>query len=295
MLLRQLEYFQAVVELESFTRAAKRCHISQSAISQQIKALEREIGTDLLKRKGRHISLTPTGEIVMACARDVLVRIDRMRFEIEHAASGSGSLLRIGYLSRYEGWELPSAIAAFTLRHPQVKVDTISGSHEDLYQGMLDGSISFAFSDRRRDLSDEFENIHLTTRHTVLEVSEANPLAKQNDIAVSELAGTPCILVATGETRSIERAYYHDTLNFPGPFVFANSLEEAHFMVAGNQGVLPLEVKQSDILTDGVIRHVPLINAEGPLVRAYYAFWPIKRTSWITKEFAQILGELMHG
>ena len=62
MLLRQIQYFQKVVECRSFTEAAEQCHISQSAISQQIRALEDELGFDLLIRRNRSFELTPAGE-----------------------------------------------------------------------------------------------------------------------------------------------------------------------------------------------------------------------------------------
>ena len=61
MLLRQIEYFQAVVEQNSFTAAAEQCNISQSAISQQIQALEAELGVKLLERVKRRFTLTPAG------------------------------------------------------------------------------------------------------------------------------------------------------------------------------------------------------------------------------------------
>lgn len=61
-LLRQIKYFQAVVRYNSFSEAAESCHISQSAISQQIKALENELGFKLLERKNRKFTLTPAGE-----------------------------------------------------------------------------------------------------------------------------------------------------------------------------------------------------------------------------------------
>ena len=60
-MLRQIQYFQAVVRNNSFSRAAEECHISQSAISQQVQALERELGFLLLERKNRTFSLTPAG------------------------------------------------------------------------------------------------------------------------------------------------------------------------------------------------------------------------------------------
>lgn len=64
-MLNQVRYFQAVVRLGSFTRAAEECNISQSAISQQVKALEQELGVVLLERAGRSFSLTPAGELFL--------------------------------------------------------------------------------------------------------------------------------------------------------------------------------------------------------------------------------------
>ena len=63
MLLKQIEYYLAVVETGSFSEAAEKCFISQSAVSQQIKALERELGVTLLKRHNRSFSMTPAGEL----------------------------------------------------------------------------------------------------------------------------------------------------------------------------------------------------------------------------------------
>ena len=61
-MIKQIQYFQAVVRCKSFTEAAEECFISQSAISQQVQALERELGFNLLERKNRKFSLTPAGE-----------------------------------------------------------------------------------------------------------------------------------------------------------------------------------------------------------------------------------------
>lgn len=63
-MLKQIQYFQAVVRCDSFTEAAEECFISQSAISQQIRALEEKLGVQLLERKNRKFSLTPAGESI---------------------------------------------------------------------------------------------------------------------------------------------------------------------------------------------------------------------------------------
>lgn len=292
---KQLEYFVSVVECNSFTQAAKRCYVSQSAVSQQIRALEDELGHTLLERQGKRFTLTPAGEYTLIAAREMLQRADTLRFDLEHLDDEGVHELNVGYVSRYEGWEIPSAVAAFTVRHPSIHVSAHSGSHEGLYGMLLNGTIDIAFNDRRRELSDEFVNEHLMTCYTVAEISEANPLSHQHDIAVSQLADTPCILISTGEQRAAERDYYQHALNFPSPFLFASSLEEAHLMVAGNRGFLPLEVREPAEASGGVIKHVPLVNAAGQLKRDYYAFWLERRTSWVVKEFAQILRDLFNG
>lgn len=216
-----------------------------------------------------------------------------MRTSLECANDTAPHVLRVGYLNRYDGWEVSSAIAAFTLRHPQISVEAHGGTHEDLYELLKSGSIDVAFNDRRRELSDAFANEHLMTCYTVVEISEANPLAAQDTIMVSQLADTPCILIAPPEQRASERDYYKNVLNFPCPFVFAASLEEAHLMVAGNRGFLPLEERRAKAAEGTVIKHIPLANASGQLMRDYYAFWPLKRSSWIVKEFARMLKDIM--
>lgn len=293
MLLRQLAYFAAVVDEMSFTRAARRCFVSQSALSQQVKALEEELGCTLLDRRGRHFELTPAGEAAYAAARDVIARVGALRLSLEQLGDNARQELRFGYLARFGGWEISSAVAAFTLRHPQVGITARAGAHEELYELLVVGALDIVFSDRRRELSPAFANEHILSCYTVAEVSEASPLSTHAQIPISELGGVPCILVAGEEQRASERDYYRNVLNVPGPFLFADSLEEAHLMVASNRGFLPLEVRERTGATGQVIKRIPLVDATGPLRRDYYAFWPLARTSWATRELAAILRELL--
>lgn len=81
MLLKQINYFLAVVDNKSFTEAAKKCGVSQSAISQQIGALEESLGTKLLDRHNRTFTLTEAGKYFYDNARDVKERTDKMMEE----------------------------------------------------------------------------------------------------------------------------------------------------------------------------------------------------------------------
>lgn len=81
MLLKQMKYFISVVECNSFTEAAEQCYISQSAISQQIKALEQELGVDLIKRNNRQFTLTPAGEYFYRHGVELVSEIDNLKRE----------------------------------------------------------------------------------------------------------------------------------------------------------------------------------------------------------------------
>lgn len=299
-MLRQLEYFCAVAEHGSFTRAAEDCFVSQSAISQQIKSLEAELDCQLIERKGRGFSLTPAGEHLARRGRALLDESYRLRCEVEDIAFGSPRSLRVGYLNRYDGWEVAGAIAAFTRRHPSIEVEAVPGSHDDLYRKMLSGEIDLAFNDRRRALSDDFCNRYLMRSWSYIEVSEASALVGLNEVTATHLSGETCIIVATPDQEHIERDYYRDQLNFGCSFLRADTLEQARFMVAGGRGFLPVGARSEDGPTGTVIRRIPLMEASpdgsGALEHAhvdYYAFWLRAHELPITIEFAEILAGLL--
>ena len=102
-MLKQLKYFQSVVRLGSFSAAAEENFISQSAISQQVQSLERELGFALLVRKNRSFSLTPAGEYFYRKSLLLTAACDRMCAEAAKIAKGEAATLKIGYLRTYAG------------------------------------------------------------------------------------------------------------------------------------------------------------------------------------------------
>ena len=292
MELRQIKYLCAVVEAGSFTRAAEACLVSQSAISQQVKALEAELGFELLHRHGRSFDVTPAGELFARKARTLVNQLEDLRYEAEGVANGWATTLSVGYLNRYEGWEVQAAVTAFAARHPHIPVHTTAGSHDTLYHLILDHEVDVLFSDRRRALSDTFVNRHLLDGWQYVEVSEASPVAWSNELAVSELAHVPCILIASPDQEEIERNYYRDVLGFCSDFLFARSREEGRMMVAGNRGFMPMETRTQAGRTGSAIRRIPLVGQNGQLKSEYYCYWPKNRTNRLVEEFADILAGL---
>ena len=84
MLFRQMKSFAAVIECHSFTEAAEQCYISQSAISQQIQSLERNLGVELIHRENRRFTITPTGQYFYSHCKTILQQVDNLIHETKH-------------------------------------------------------------------------------------------------------------------------------------------------------------------------------------------------------------------
>lgn len=289
MELRQIEYFCAVVETGSFTRAAERCLVSQSAVSQQVKALEDEFGFELLHRRGRSFDVTPAGELFARKAAALVSQLEDARIEAEGLANGWATTLAVGYLNRYEGWEVQAAVTAFIARHPHIPVHATAGSHDTLYHLIHRHDVDVLFSDRHRALSDTYVNRHLFDGWQYVEVSEASGVAWAAELTVAELANIPCILIAAEDQEEVERTYYRNVLGFHSDFLFARSREEGRMMVAGNRGFMPIEMREQIPRTGSAIRRIPLVGQDGQLKSEYYCYWPKDRTNKLVEEFADIL------
>lgn len=162
-MLRQIQYFQAVVKNNSFSRAAEECHISQSAISQQVQALERELGFILLDRKNRTFTLTPAGAYFYQKSLILVDDYERICREAGRIAHGKNAALRVGCLRSYSGREFYRAVQQFSMEYPAVNLDIQQGNHEELYRMLQEEQVNLALNDQRRAFSDAFVNLILTT------------------------------------------------------------------------------------------------------------------------------------
>lgn len=293
MLLRQMRYFAAVVDCGSFTEAAARCFISQSAISQQIRALEQELGTPLIHRENRRFSLTPAGELFYPRCKQLLKEADDLVQEMRSIAAGSGAHLRIGYLRCYSGLELSQAVADFSLCCPEVSISTVSGTHEELYELLRTEKADIILSDQRRAFSDVYVNDELMQCGCYAELSIHDPLAAQDKVSVEELRRLPCILIASAQQQDTEQEYYQRTLEFGGSYLFADDLEEGRLMVISGRGFLPVEGVGTLPAENAFIRRLPLYQNGAQIRRNYCAFWKKERTNAHIETFARTLKTLI--
>ena len=286
---KQLKYFQSVVRLNSFSEAAEENFISQSAISQQVQALERELGFKLLERKNRGFALTPAGAYFYQKSLILTADYEQMCGEAAKIAKGNQASLKIGYLRCYTGSEFHRALELFSEKHPDVEVSVAYGNHEELYGLLRKSEADLVLNDQRRAFSDEYVNLILTTCRSYIEVSSHSPLAQMERIAAPELKNIPCILVASETQRETEREYYHDVVGFHGEFLYAENLEEARLLVIGRKGFFPVEGTGQTAPAGASIVRIPLVRREEPILRNYCAFWKKDNSSCYVEEFAKLL------
>lgn len=293
MLLKQMQYFITVVDCQSFTEAAEKCFISQSAISQQLKALENELGVDLMKREGRQFSLTPAGEYFYRHGKGLLEEIEQLKKETIRRGEDQELSLKIGYLRCYGAQELQHAIAHFTALYPEVSLSIVNGTHEELYHLLKDKQVDVIISDQRRAFNQDYYNYELIYSDCYIEISSQSELSHKQFLTLEDLKRISCILVASKDQQSIEQEYYQNTLGFGNQFLFSDTLEQARLMVIGNRGFLPIEaVGTLAPLVPGIVR-IPLFHNGAQLQRNYCAFWKKDRTNYYIEEFVELLRQLL--
>ena len=289
MLLRQIEYFQSVVRNNSFTLAAEEHHISQSAISQQIKALEDELGVELLRRKSRRFELTEAGKHFYKRSLVITADLEQLCRETVRLDHKDAAALSVGFLVSYDGDEFTRAIAAFAEAYPAVTVNVMSGNHEDLYDALRFGKVDLVLNDQRRAFSDEYENLVLSESVCYVEMATHNPLSQLAEVEIADLRHLPCILVASKEQQEEERRYYRDIVGFKGEFLFAETMQEARVMAVSNRGVLPVEGQRNDSFYGATLKRIPLLRGGNPIRHIYCAFWKKDNSNPYTEPFAELL------
>jgi DNA-binding transcriptional LysR family regulator len=145
MELQQIRYVVAVAETNSFTRAAERCLVVQSALSHQIARLERELGARLFERTSRRVRLTPAGAAFLPAARQCLDAAERAAAEVAAAAGEVRGRLAVGVISSVAAVDIPSALGDFRQRYPHVRIGLRVGASELLLDQVKQGTIDVAF------------------------------------------------------------------------------------------------------------------------------------------------------
>ncbi|GAA1005259.1 hypothetical protein STXM2123_328 [Streptomyces sp. F-3] len=141
---QQLQYFVAVAETRHFTRAAELVHVAQPSLSQQIKALERELGADLFLRARGNITLTDAGEALLPLARRILADADTARHAVQELVQLRRGRVRLGATPSLCTGLLPDVLRAFHDRYPGIRLLIEEGGSHDLVRELARGALDLA-------------------------------------------------------------------------------------------------------------------------------------------------------
>ncbi|HZL54702.1 MAG TPA: LysR substrate-binding domain-containing protein [Solirubrobacteraceae bacterium] len=199
MELRHLRYFLAVAEELHFHRAAARLHISQPPLSQQIRALERELGVTLLERNRRRVALTAAGESFRDDARSVLAAVDRAAERARNVARGAVGRLSIAFVgSAMFSPTLPDILREFRSGHPEVdlvlrELPTVAQLNA-LVRGELDlGVIRGPIAET--DIDPQLELLAIQRENLVVALPSDHPLTARRRLRAESLRGETFVIL----------------------------------------------------------------------------------------------------
>lgn len=187
----------------TFTKAAERLQISQPALSQQIKLLERELGTLLFERRGRQIRWTAVGEIVLARAQQILLQLDQLQIEIDGLLTLNHGQLRIGTSDTICLYLLPAVIQAYRRSYPQIDIYLSNRPSQEIVTLLQAGTIDFGIVTMPVQ-AQGVETSYLCDRQDVAICAPDHPLAQQigeaKEVSVAELMAHQLLLLERGTT-----------------------------------------------------------------------------------------------
>jgi len=199
MELRQLRYFLALAEHRHFGRAAEALHIAQPSLSQQIRALEEDLGVTLFERSRRHVALTPDGEVLLHYATQMLALADDARRELADRGRLLRGRVRLGATPTLGGYLLPRLLRRFHQAFPGLDLTITEDGSDRLARELADGRLDLALlvedsRVREGDLQFEF----LLQERIMVGLPQNHPLSGRDAVSLAELREDGFILCREG-------------------------------------------------------------------------------------------------
>jgi DNA-binding transcriptional LysR family regulator len=195
--LRQLEIFQKVVELGSFSKAAEVVHLAQASVSERIANLENAVGAKLLDRLGRQVAPTKLGELLYKHALSLLDMKRMVCLEIAEFLGVRKGTLNLGCSTIPGEYILPNLIGRFGQKHPQVTVSVTIGDSHEIKTRVLEGHFELGVIGSK-SLNEAIDFYELWKDELVLAVPASHPWAERKTVSLEELSKAPYISRESG-------------------------------------------------------------------------------------------------
>ena len=200
MELRHLRYFAAVAETLSFTQAAADCGVAQSALSQQIARLEKDVGAELFTRSSRQVRLTEAGAVLLPRARRLLADAEQARQDVAGLAGLRRGRLRLGAIQTVPGAvDLAAVLGDYHARYPGIELSVSYDTSAVLLAAVLDGALDLALVGIGAErIPPGLDHRVLDENRLVAVVAHGHRLAERQQIDLAELRGEELIWFSRG-------------------------------------------------------------------------------------------------
>ena len=193
--MRQLRYAVALAEAQSFTKAAGNEYVVQSALSQQLRKLEDELGVALFERTTRSVALTPAGEALLPLMHQVLAGVDQIKFDAQALSGTVAGRLTVGMMEvPSESLDVAALMATFHARYPEVSVTLRSGGSDLLIEAVRDRKLDVAVVGSNVSTpTGRLTFTELFTEPLVAVLPSSHELAGRRSVLLDQLAALPFI------------------------------------------------------------------------------------------------------
>ncbi|MBQ0065450.1 MAG: LysR family transcriptional regulator [Firmicutes bacterium] len=279
MNIQQLQYYISVATYQNFTKAANAHYISQTAITQQMQALETNLGIKLIDRSKRPIELTNAGKTFLQEAMAIVERYEYAVQKTKEASQGTGGTLRIGFIRGYERSSLSNYLKEFHDSHPNIFITCYREDSDTLAAGLLNGDYDLIFTWDSTNIKTE-ENVKSDFVENVpfyVALNTSHPFAQRKILTRKDLANQTNLYYTHAKSRFSygDQAYMelYRQAGYEPDIVFESSNPETILMmVAANEGIsiLPSYVTSKLVDAENIV-FIPLVgeNEHEPIIRVW--------------------------
>lgn len=270
MNINQLRYFITVAECCNFTKAASQHFISQTAITQQIQALEEALNVRLFDRTTRPVSLTPAGNVFLCEAKAICERVDAAVDKTKEAATGLIGSLRVGYTKGYERSDLSNILREFHLKNPGILLSCYRQDTDSLSAGLLNGDYDIIFTWDSTNIVEEKKVDFFLHEQVPLVVAmpATHPFAHRTSLTRKDLKHETILYMTPsssgfsyGDNHFLE--LYRKAGYTPDIAFRSNDAESILMMIAAEEGISILPAYTTDKLINAEnIVFTPLVGEE---------------------------------
>jgi len=266
--LRQLRVFEQVARLRSISAAAGVCHLTQPAVSMQLKALDEECGLPLTELLGRQLRLTEAGDAVAACAKRVQQQLDELEQQLAAMRGREHGKLRVGIVSTAK-YFASHLLAAFTGQHPGATLSLEVENRARILQLLADNEIDLAIMGVPPQFLDAVALPFADHPHGVV-LPASHALARKRSLRLADLAGETFLVRETGSgTRNVMERYFAGEKFSPRKVIQMTGNEAIKQAVMAGLGIGFLSLNTLALERGLGLLHVPAMPGL-PIVRRWH-------------------------